>query len=63
MSALQKALEDYLVIRRGLGFELRAVEWHLCKFVAFMEEQNASHITNRRLQEPSEHGSLSGVAG
>jgi len=45
MSALQKALEDYLVIRRGLGFELRAVEWHLCKFVAFMEEQNASHIT------------------
>ncbi len=45
MSALLKALEDYLAVRRGLGFELRAVEWHLRKFVTFMEEQNASHIT------------------
>lgn len=45
MNALQQALEDYLATRRALGFELQAVEYHLRKFVAFMEEQNASHIT------------------
>ena len=29
MSALQQALDQYLAIRRSLGYELRNVEWIL----------------------------------
>ena len=45
MSNLQQALDDYLEIRRALGFELQTVEWRLRDFLGFMEQQAASHIT------------------
>jgi integrase/recombinase XerD len=45
MSRLDVALNEYLAIRRGLGFELREVAGCLHKFVAFLETEGASHIT------------------
>jgi len=45
MSALQQALDQYLAIRRSLGYELRSVEWMLRGFLAFLDSKGASHIT------------------
>ena len=45
MSVLTQALEDYLEIRRALGFDLRDAERCLRGFLAFMEDEHASHIT------------------
>lgn len=45
MSELREALDDYLAIRHSLGFELRLPASLLRKFVAFLEDQGASHIT------------------
>ena len=45
MSQLREALDDYLAIRRSLGFKLRLPAGLLRKFVTFVEEQGASHIT------------------
>ena len=45
MSTLRQALTDYLDIRRALGFELRSPARYLRTFVAFLEAQDASHIT------------------
>lgn len=47
MSALAKALEDYLATRRSLGFTLRSPASALRSFVAFMEDQRASYITTQ----------------
>ena len=47
MSALCKALQEYLVLRRGLGFKMRDAGLVLPRFVAFMEERQALHITTR----------------
>lgn len=45
MSTLRKSLEEYLSVRRSLGFELRLAAGHLRNFVAFVESEGASHIT------------------
>ena len=45
MSGLLQALQDYLEIRRALGFKLCKAERCLRGFLAFMEEEGASHIT------------------
>lgn len=47
MSALRKALQEYLALRRGLGFKMRDAGLLLPRFVAFMEERQALHITTR----------------
>ena len=41
MIPLRQALEDYLRIRRRLGFELKATERQLEKFVCFLEQAGA----------------------
>ena len=46
MKTLREAAQEYLRMRRGLGFKLRHDERRLKCFVAFMEQQNASHITS-----------------
>ena len=38
-------MEEYLALRRSLGFELRGVERTLRQFVAFAESEKAPHIT------------------
>ncbi len=45
MSGLLQALEDYLKIRRALGFDLRETERCLRGFVTFMKQERASCIT------------------
>ena len=45
MSELREAIEEYLALRRSLGFELLKVEDTLQSFVAFAESENASHLT------------------
>jgi integrase/recombinase XerD len=45
MTLLRKAIEDYLSMRRALGFELRLPAGMLCEFAAFLEAQRSSHIT------------------
>jgi len=45
MSALQQSLQDYLALRRGLGFKLRAAGQRLQDFVCFMDSQKAEFIT------------------
>lgn len=45
MSSLQKAVQDYLSLRRKLGYKLYEPGLHLADFVSFLERQRASHIT------------------
>jgi integrase len=45
MKTLKRAVNDYLMMRRGLGFKLRHVERDLESFVSFMGREKASHIT------------------
>jgi len=46
MSLLSGRLEDYLAMRRGLGFKLQSDGTALLSFVEFMELNDAIHITN-----------------
>ena len=45
MTSLRKAVENYLTMRRSLGFKLRDMGHNLHHFVSFMEQQRASIIT------------------
>jgi len=45
MSRFEKALEDYLALRRGLGAELKRCGWALHRFVEFLARERASRIT------------------
>ena len=45
MSVLRKAVEDYVSMRRSLGYKLKDAARLLADFVAFYEEQGARHIT------------------
>lgn len=45
MSDLQKALDEYLELRRALGFKLADPERHLRKFFTFLECEGAEWIT------------------
>ncbi len=45
MSPWRSAVEDYLQLRRSLGFHLRDAERALLKFAAFLEQHRAAHLT------------------
>ena len=45
MNPLDLALNEYIAIRRSLGFELREVTGCLRNFVAFLKIEGASYIT------------------
>ena len=45
MNSLRKAVEDYLILRRALGFKLRDMGTALRHFVSFMEREGACTIT------------------
>ena len=47
MSALSKHLDNYLKLRRQLGFKLRDAEGLLRKFVHFVKKQSSSAITSK----------------
>jgi integrase len=45
MTTLRASVQDYLDIRRGLGFKLSGAGPKLIDFVTFLEEKRASHIS------------------
>jgi len=45
MTALRSAVQEYLTVRRGLGYQLRDTGRLLLKFVTFMEQRRASVVT------------------
>lgn len=47
MNTLRKAVQEYLTVRRALGFKLREVGTRLLDFVTFMEQHRASCITHQ----------------
>jgi integrase len=47
MNTLRKVLQEYLALRRGLGFKMHDAGRVLPRFVTFMEERQAPHITIR----------------
>jgi hypothetical protein len=47
MNTLRQAVQEYLSMRRNLGFGLRKVGHGLLDFVTFMEQHRASYITRR----------------
>ena len=63
MSALRKAVQDYIEMRRSLGFKLHDAAIGLRKFVAFLEQHNTSHITgSNRALGSDDHVVLAGTA-
>jgi integrase/recombinase XerD len=47
MNTLRKAMQDYLIMRRALGFKLHDAGVALQDFVSFLERKRRSHITSR----------------
>jgi integrase/recombinase XerD len=47
MNTLREALQEYLALRRSLGFKMHDASRVLPRFVAFTEEREAPHITSR----------------
>lgn len=45
MNTLRQAVEEYLSLRRALGFKLRDAGKELLDFVAFMQQHRASYVT------------------
>lgn len=45
MSPLRQALEDYLALRRAMGFKLDRAEKLLSQFVGYLEQRNAGTVT------------------
>lgn len=45
MSDLRKAMEEYLALRRSLGFELLKIAGTLSSFITFAEKETATHVT------------------
>ena len=45
MNVLRKALADYLVVRRALGYRLARAEKLLAQFLTFVEDRGEEHLT------------------
>jgi integrase len=45
MSWLREVAEDYLRMRRALGYKLALAGWHLQKFVTYLEQSDATTVT------------------
>jgi hypothetical protein len=47
MNTLPEALQEYLALRRGLGYKMYEAGRLLPRFISFLEERQAKHITAR----------------
>jgi integrase/recombinase XerD len=45
MNPLREAVQDYLTLRRGLGFKLRETEYSLTEFVNFIDQRGVTRVT------------------
>lgn len=55
MNTLRHAVQEYLAMRRGLGFKLREAGKGLIDFVTFLEQRRASYITPALALEWAQH--------
>ena len=55
MNTLRESLQEYLELRRGLGFKMHEAGVLLPRFVSFLEERQASYITSRLALEWAQH--------
>jgi len=58
MNTLRETLQEYLDLRRGLGFKMRDAGLLLPRFVSFMEQRQAEHITTRLALEWAQRPSV-----
>ena len=49
MSAIRKRVQEYLALRRGLGFKLHQEGVWLDQFASFLKQRRSSCITTKRL--------------
>ena len=47
MNTLHQAVQDYLTMRRDLGFKLREAGKGLLDFAAFMRHRHSAYITSK----------------
>jgi site-specific recombinase XerD len=47
MKSLSQAVDDYLALRRSLGFKLREYGDCLHEFVSFLAKNGGAHVTNK----------------
>lgn len=45
MSTLRQAVHEYIEMRRSLGFKLNDANTYLLKFISFLEQHGATHVT------------------
>ncbi len=59
MKPLREAIEDYIALRRSLGFKLKDAAADLRNFAAFLERKAALHVTTELALEwamqPKDH--------
>jgi hypothetical protein len=58
MNTLREGLQEYLDLRRGLGYKMHDAGLLLPKFVNFMEERRAEHISARLALEWAQRPSV-----
>ena len=57
MKSLRNAIEDYIALRRSLGFKLRDTATCLTEFASFLEQKAAPYITTAlALEWAMQHG-------
>ena len=54
MKPLREAIQEYLTLRRSLGFKLHDAGVALAHFASFMEQHGAIHITTQLALEWAE---------
>ena len=45
MNSLRQVLNDYLAMRRALGFKLEDTEWLLAQFLTYLEDSGEDRVT------------------
>jgi len=58
MNTLREALQEYIDLRRGLGYKMHSEGLQLPRFVGFMEERHAEHISARLALEWAQQASV-----
>jgi integrase/recombinase XerD len=47
MTGIRQAIDDYLAVRRALGYKLEDHQWLLADFASFLEEAGAGTVSTR----------------
>jgi hypothetical protein len=58
MNTLREALQEYLELRRGLGYKMRDAGLLLPKFISFLEQRRAEYISARLALEWAQRPSV-----